>query len=49
MQKLGDAMCYMIENDEERHKYAAQAITDSECYSVETIMQKWIALFDAVM
>lgn len=48
VQKLGDAICYMIENDEERHKYAAQAIIDSKRYSVENIMQKWITLFDTV-
>lgn len=47
--ELANAICYMIENDNERHKYAEQAIIDSKQYSVENIMQKWIALFDAVM
>lgn len=47
--KLANAICYMIENDDERHKYAEQAIIDSEQYSVENIMQKWITLFETVM
>ena len=49
IRKLAESICYMIENDEERHKYAALAIMDSERYSVDNIMQKWIALFDAFM
>lgn len=48
VQKLAEAICCMIENDEERQKYAAQAIIDSKHYSVENTMQKWITLFDNV-
>ena len=47
--ELANAICYMIENDDERQKYAEQAIIDSEQYSVENIMQKWITLFETVM
>ena len=49
VQELAIAICYMIENDDERHKYSEQAIIDSEQYSVENIMQKWITLFESVM
>lgn len=49
IRELAESICYMIENDEECRKYAAQAIMDSELYSVDNIMQKWIALFDAFM
>lgn len=49
VQKLSEAICYLIENNKERYKYSRQAIIDSECYSLDLIMQKWIVLFDSVM
>lgn len=47
--ELANAICYMIENDDERHKYAELVIIDSEQYNVENIMQKWITVFETVM
>ena len=46
VQKLAEAICYMIECDAKRETFSKQASKDSENYRVETIMQKWIALFD---
>lgn len=47
--KLAEAICNLIEHDKERQEYAAQAKINAERYRVENIMQKWIALFKAVM
>jgi glycosyltransferase involved in cell wall biosynthesis len=49
VQKLSEAICYMIENNMIREEYAAHAQNDAARYRVESIMQKWIALFDAIM
>ena len=49
VEKLANAICYMIKNDKKREEYAAQAKMDAEHYSVDFIMQKWIALFETVM
>lgn len=48
VQKLAEAICYMIEHDTEREAFAEQARKDSERYRVETIMHKWIKLFETV-
>lgn len=49
VQKLADAICYMMENEKKRKEYAAQAKIDAEHYRVENIMKKWIALFETIM
>lgn len=48
VQKLAEAICYMIEHDAERKAFANQARIDSERYRVETIMLEWIYLFETV-
>lgn len=47
--KLADAICYLIEHENEREEYARQAIINSERYRIENIMQKWISLFREVL
>lgn len=47
--KLADAICFLIEHDKERQEYAAQAKISSERYRVENVMQKWISLFKDIM
>lgn len=47
--KLAETICYMIENNKIREEYAVQAQIDAARYRVENIMQKWIALFGAIM
>ena len=49
VQKLSEAICYMIENNMIREEYAAHAQNDAARYRVESIMQKWITLFKDVM
>lgn len=49
VQKMAEAICYMIENNMMREEYAAQAQIDAANYRVEIIMQKWISLFETVM
>ena len=49
VQKLAEAICYIIEHERERQEYATQAKINSERYLIENIMQKWIALFKDVM
>lgn len=43
--KLADAICYLIEHDKDRENYSRLAITKSECYRIENIMNKWLLLF----
>ena len=47
--KLAEAILFLIEHDEKRQEYAAQAKINSERYRVENIMQKWITIFMDVM
>ena len=47
--KLAEAICFLIEHDKERQEYATQAKVSSERYRLENIMQKWIALFENVI
>lgn len=49
VQELTDAICYMIEDDNKREEYAVQAKSEAGHYSVDNIMQKWIALFKTVI
>lgn len=49
VEKLAEAICFLIEHDKERQQYAAQAKLNSERYRVENVMQKWIALFKDVL
>lgn len=49
VEKLAEAICFLIEHDRERREYAAQAKNNSERYRVGDIMQKWISLFKEVM
>ena len=43
--KLADAICYLIENDKDRENYSRLAITKSERYRIDNIMNKWLLLF----
>jgi len=43
--KLADAISYLIEHDNERENYSRLAITKSERYRIDNIMNKWLLLF----
>lgn len=47
VQELSESICYMIDHEKEREEFAKQAKINSERFSVENIMQKWITIFDA--
>lgn len=46
VQKMAEAICFLIGHENERQKYAAQAKVNSERFRVDNIMQKWIELFN---
>lgn len=49
VQKLAEAICFMIEHDKERQEYAAQAKINSQRFQLENIMQRWISLFNNII
>lgn len=44
--KLTDAICYLIEHDDERRAMGRRGIESAQRYREERIMQQWISLFD---
>lgn len=48
VRKLADAINYLIEHDEVRQRYAAQAIINSRRYNLDNIMKMWMSLFDNI-
>ena len=48
VRKLSDAINYLIEHDEVRQRYAAQAIINSRRYNLDNIMKMWMSLFDNI-
>lgn len=48
VRKLADAIIYLIEHDEVRQRYAAQAIINSRRYNLDNIMKMWMSLFDNI-
>lgn len=42
---LSDAICFIIEHDNERREFAKCARKDSEQYCLDIVMQKWLNLF----
>lgn len=49
VEKLAEAICYLIEHKKERKEFSEKAKANSEHYSVEIIMQKWILLFKEML
>lgn len=48
VQKLADKICYLIEHDEQRIAMGKNAAESVDRYDKNTIMQKWIDLFDSL-
>ena len=46
IEALAEAVCYMIEHSEERHRMAKNALLSAQRYREDAIMQQWIKLFD---
>jgi glycosyltransferase involved in cell wall biosynthesis len=46
--KLADAICFLIENEELRKQYGKMGVVSAQQYHEDQIMQKWIDLFDNV-
>jgi glycosyltransferase involved in cell wall biosynthesis len=46
IEKLADAICYLIENADIRKQYGLAGIKNSRRYQEDGIMQKWIELFN---
>ncbi len=44
--KLADAICYLIEHPEERQQMGRKAVASSQRYREKSIMQYWIELFE---
>lgn len=49
IRKLAEGICYLIEHEHLREEYSSQARINSERYSIDHIMQKWILLFKDIM
>ena len=47
--KMADAICWMIEHPEERCQYGKQARQNAMRFSQEEVMQQWIQLFNSLV
>ncbi|MGL5957717.1 MAG: glycosyltransferase, partial [Phocaeicola sp.] len=48
VEKMGEAICYLIENREKREEMGKVARINSERYSEKSIMKQWEALFHSL-
>jgi glycosyltransferase involved in cell wall biosynthesis len=48
IEALAEAICYMIEHPKERYRMGENALLSARRYHEDTIMQKWIQLFDSL-
>ena len=46
--KLAEAICYLIENENERKEMGRKGVLSAERFREDHIMQKWIGLFDSL-
>ena len=46
---LADRICYLIENDEDRKRMGELAIKNAERFSIDSIMDNWLALFNDLL
>ncbi|MCM1531742.1 MAG: glycosyltransferase family 4 protein [Bacteroides sp.] len=48
VEKMADAICYMIENPEERKRMGKNALSTAKCFGGDIIASQWIQLFDSL-
>lgn len=48
IQQFADKLCYMIEHEEERRTMGKNAVSAVLAYQKDTVMQKWIELFNSL-
>ena len=46
---LADRICYLIENDDDRNRMGKLAIKNTERFSIDSIMDNWLALFNDLL